>query len=447
MKATLKVKNFGPIKHAELDLRNVNVFIGPQASGKSTLAKLYSICSSPLKYFDEDIFDEFETQENIDKRIATKFSNELEKLNIKSFINAKSFFEFETEIHKVTLSEGGVKLERKITAEIINFGKLIEKKLIDEANVFVKKYYKKLMSFQIHVVIVKFESKHKNRDSKMINSLIEFNRKFVIDEESFTINELYSIYQGLLNIEKKLLLGTIYVPAERVIVPILKGAALNLQNNDVPIPKHILSFAAEYERSLKDLKEFDLSFLKEGYSFKSINGEDRFFYNKTESILLSESATGIQSLIPLLLPIFSFKDELPHAPAYIIEEPEMNLYPKAQYDLIKFLESKRIEGGLLDNAYSHLYTTHSPYILSSFNNMLYAHKKSILAENDKLKLKEIEEVMPKENWLNPDNFNAYTIIDGTAIQIFDRENGLIDDNVIDEVTDEMNNDFDQLLEL
>lgn len=36
----LTVKNFGPIREADLDLRKVTVLIGEQASGKSVLAKL-----------------------------------------------------------------------------------------------------------------------------------------------------------------------------------------------------------------------------------------------------------------------------------------------------------------------------------------------------------------------------------------------------------------------
>jgi len=39
----LIVKNFGPIKEAELELGKVTVFIGEQASGKSVLAKLVAI--------------------------------------------------------------------------------------------------------------------------------------------------------------------------------------------------------------------------------------------------------------------------------------------------------------------------------------------------------------------------------------------------------------------
>ena len=39
------IKNVGPIKNAEFDLNKINVFMGPQSSGKSTIAKIISYCS------------------------------------------------------------------------------------------------------------------------------------------------------------------------------------------------------------------------------------------------------------------------------------------------------------------------------------------------------------------------------------------------------------------
>ena len=39
------IKNVGPIKNVELDLNKINVFMGPQSSGKSTIAKIISYCS------------------------------------------------------------------------------------------------------------------------------------------------------------------------------------------------------------------------------------------------------------------------------------------------------------------------------------------------------------------------------------------------------------------
>ena len=41
----LHLENIGPISIVDIDLRRYNVFIGPQSSGKSTIAKLISFCS------------------------------------------------------------------------------------------------------------------------------------------------------------------------------------------------------------------------------------------------------------------------------------------------------------------------------------------------------------------------------------------------------------------
>ena len=41
----LIIRNVGPIKSVDIRLNKVNVFIGPQGSGKSTIAKIVSFCS------------------------------------------------------------------------------------------------------------------------------------------------------------------------------------------------------------------------------------------------------------------------------------------------------------------------------------------------------------------------------------------------------------------
>ena len=96
-----------------------------------------------------------------------------------------------------------------------------------------------------------------------------------------------------------------YIPAERNFINIIKNASLNLLNNNVPIPKHILSFGAELEKA--SIKEIDLGFLQKNLFYKSVNGEDRVFTNKEHSIKLTEAASGIQSVLPILLPILHKK--------------------------------------------------------------------------------------------------------------------------------------------
>ncbi len=66
MQSQLLVKNFGPINSVDLDLRNVNVFIGPQASGKSALAKIYTIFKAPRKFLKNIDTSSPENKKNIE---------------------------------------------------------------------------------------------------------------------------------------------------------------------------------------------------------------------------------------------------------------------------------------------------------------------------------------------------------------------------------------------
>ena len=42
--AQLIIKNIGPIKEINIELNKINVFIGPQSSGKSTISKILCHC-------------------------------------------------------------------------------------------------------------------------------------------------------------------------------------------------------------------------------------------------------------------------------------------------------------------------------------------------------------------------------------------------------------------
>ena len=90
-------------------------------------------------------------------------------------------------------------------------------------------------------------------------------------------------------------------------------------------------------------------------------------------------------------------------------------------------------------------TTHSPYILSSFNNLVQA---SILynSANTKNK-KKINQIIPKELHLNPNCLSAYAFIDGKADSIIDPETQLIYAEYLDSVSEDIGSEFSDLLDL
>ena len=90
--AHLIIRNIGPIKNAEFDLNKINVFMGPQSCGKSTIAKIISYCS----WFEKNMI------------LKTKSMNEfyqelIEFHNLEdSYFSANSYIEYITSCCHIT---------------------------------------------------------------------------------------------------------------------------------------------------------------------------------------------------------------------------------------------------------------------------------------------------------------------------------------------------------
>ncbi|MFP3592306.1 AAA family ATPase [Chryseobacterium sp. SIMBA_038] len=451
MKSKLIVKNFGPIESANLDLKSVNVFIGPQASGKSTLAKLYTICNSPKLYhnFNEGgktFFSITKNKEDLElfkEPSFNKFKEALEDYSIIDCLSSKTEILFESTTHKVEIKKNTISFIDKIDVSKIN--ESFEKKDFNNC----KEEFRKLckisdnfdFSYKFSIMWQRLSHAEKMSDnvSKLYNEFLStFDYDLDLKEE-----EILRVIDAINSTKRDYFFKSpLYIPAERVIVNLLKQAALSFQNLEIPIPKHLLNFASIYSNASFEIKEFDIGFLKEGIIYKNINGEDRIYFSKRKSIKLTESASGFQSIIPIILPIEYVKnrDKGYVNYSFVIEEPETNLFPRAQYDLLKLLESGRGDDfGKIDKGTMHFYTTHSPFFLSSLNNLLFAYIKG--NENEKKKFSNIDSIISSKSWINPKDFSAYQIINGKTKSIFNKNSGLIENNVIDQVSEDIMNDF------
>ncbi len=360
------------------------------------------------------------------------FLDALEEYNIAAFLNIDTEIIFESEVHKLSYIDQTINYYPKLKHEIDELSTKIEDfKKADFIDITVKNQIKKLENYQSinpkwHEISI--DNTHENKLDqflKVLDSAIELENYFSTQAPT-------------------------YIAAERSFINLVKDFSFNLLLNKVPIPKHILLLGAELERST--INEIDLAFLDTNLKYKNINGEGRIFVNEKTSIKLIEAASGIQSAVNILIPILSH-DKTSYQRSFVIEEPELNLFPKAQYTLIKLIESLRQEAYSYDRGAIHTYTTHSPYILSAFNNLLYASK----VWNEKGSpasagyVPEIEnklkEIIPPNANIQPNIFSAYQISGGGAETILNREIGLIIDNKIDDVSDEMGDDFDALTRL
>ena len=86
-------------------------------------------------------------------------------------------------------------------------------------------------------------------------------------------------------------------------------------------------------------------------------------------------------------------------------------------------------------------TTHSPYILTSTNILLYSQK----VENQHTKLNKI--VIPKNLRVSYENFAAYKVDNSEKVleSLLDEESHMINTNYIDEVSSITNSELDALI--
>ena len=91
MHRNIIIRDIGPIKEVELEMNTINVFMGPQSSGKSTIAKLLSFCMWTDKEvtLHQDIG--FINDEFIEKELFGFHK-------VRSYFNGTSYFKYESEI-------------------------------------------------------------------------------------------------------------------------------------------------------------------------------------------------------------------------------------------------------------------------------------------------------------------------------------------------------------
>jgi hypothetical protein len=129
--------------------------------------------------------------------------------------------------------------------------------------------------------------------------------------------------------------------------------------------------------------------------------------------------------------------------SFVIEEPECNLYPEKQVELLKFIISL-----VKSDNRTLTITTHSPYLLSAMNNYLYA---GTLVNKYGERIRDfVSKVLPESYQLMPGDCSVYSLgerINGDGRyckSLIDEETGMIDYNTLDGVSAMMTDEFDQL---
>ena len=374
---TIEIRNIGPIKEVpEITLNSVNVFMGPQSSGKSTIAKIISYCT----WVEKDVATGLSLKEYDG---TTHFKDELESFHkIKGYFRADSYIRYRSNVVDI-----------------------------------------------------------------------------VWENEAFRIT-------GWVNDLAYKLSKISYIPSERNMVILPEARRVELGNTNVR------SFLFDWFTACEKCSDLPILNLGVNYHYVEAKEEDHIRGGEGDSkydVLLSNASSGLQSLTPLLVMIeyltkwvyeektpsyehaqrekafLTLYKELPsdlltelsqqlyetHNSQFIIEEPEMNLFPETQRDLVYHLLNKCLEreGNRLT------ITTHSPYILYALNNCMMAG-----LVYDKMDEESKSRLKCGTSKISSSDVSIYEIQEGVVKRI-QKEDGLIQDNYFDQQMGKLMDDF------
>lgn len=411
----IKIENFGGLKDVDLEFKSINILIGPQASGKSVAIKLLYF----FKNFISELFSSIDKGENkrqLDKRQIEKFLLYFPKESW-----PRGSFNIEYCINNST-----VYIKRKGN-DPMHFGYSNDLvKIINKGRFYYREEQKKM------------EIEHKTNPYK-INRIA---RNKLNDCISRNISEI-AIYNQF------------FIPAGRSFFANIQSGIFSFLSDNRFLDPFLIAFGSFYEnfkriyldedfirRKKKD--DFDelISQIMKG-SYTREKDKDYLIHKDLRKVNLSNSSSGQQETLPLVVVLKTLTNlRMGGGGATIyIEEPEAHLFPIAQKRIVQLL-ARAFNN--IDSKFQIIVTTHSPYILSAFNNLMEAG--NIINEKPSLK-QSIIKIVPEEEIINPNNFIAYSIDQGAKEVLIDKTNKLISQNILDSVSDEISKEFGNLIEL
>lgn len=387
----LVIRHFGPIKEVDMDLRRVNIIIGPQSSGKSTILKIACFCD----WMERQI----ELTQNPDKYCDSNFFIE----NLIGFHKLEGYLQQETYI-----------------------------RYVNDA--------------------VSFDYSEKNKKCT-----------FKWDEAKRWKYKRTKIA---------------YIPAERNLVAAIPNWYQVNMNKD-----NILDFMKEWEFARKAfLKGEQILDLPVKYEYNAYNQGDRIKLENGKELDLTVASSGLQALTPLYVMLRYLTSEYykeahtnveqdmlrqnlhevvakecagltkgeqqniidtiltPHHTDLFVEEPEAHIFPSTQKSFVYSLV-EMLNGNVQHTCFL---ATHSPYILTAFNNIILAGETMAMSKE---KADKVSVIMPKRQTLCYDEVAAFEMSNGRNHSIMDEDFRLISADAIDAASQEISNDFDYLLNI
>lgn len=426
--AKLKVRNFGPIRdgltenNEWIEFKKVTLFIGEQATGKSTIAKLYA----GLCWIEKDLAKDEDYHNRVTDNLFK--SKVVEYFSLQEYLREDTFIEFTGSVYHFLFQNGILKASR-----------------FDEKTKLGGVFYPKIMYIPADRNFVSSMYGIENI-TNLSKPLLEFWDMFntasreIKDDIILPMNNIRMMFD---NVSKQVYIkGSDYsIQLTNSSSGIQSLAPLFLVSNylsdvtSLSSDKLSIEQIEYFRETLNDLKDEVVSTLS-----KYQNKQDSEFDVKNKVLEISKKL---------------YKYHYSHL-INIIEEPEQNLFPTSQqdtlYKLIEFITANKIDMLATSEL---ILTSHSPYLINYLTIAIKAHelkirldelieKKSPAAKNLKKKL---SEVISLNSTIDKNEVVIYSLKDGN-IEKLATYNGLpSDENMLNSLLSNSNDQFDKLLDI
>lgn len=417
LKNEISIQNFGPIKSAKIDLnKNFQIYIGAQASGKSTICKVVYFCEKIRDYTLDFLMNEQQFTENHRNEYMNNYFKYLTKQFMGCFGKTKHMnrftikHEFDNKEISIYLNKDGYvrfSFDNSLRGEIL---KLVE----EAADMYLDKFSREVVSIMDNIKAIAVMKKYLNEN-------------------------LISIFGNGNDI--------IYIPAGRSLLATMSEQLqdVSVDEMDLTMQEFILlirttknkfgnkipEMVRDYTKTVKG--QINNSALEQAYclirkilkaDYTSESDGEKIYFDEYHWVKLMYGSSGQQEVLWILM--LAFVVILEKKKAFIvIEEPEAHLFPIAQKDVISLVS-------LMVNSTGSrvIITTHSPYILTSTNILLYSEKV------EKGHLNNGHSVIPRNLRVAFKTFAAYKVgnFEESIESLMDEESHMIDTAYIDEVS-------------
>lgn len=422
----LTIDKLGPIEHCQLPIRQYTVLTGFQAAGKSTVAKAIYF----FRTLKDDIYQLIQQQEYSELIYELKYAPRQEDTKQRTL-----YGDFERFVRNKFLSTFGSSYS------------------MDKAMRLCYQY-----NDNVEITISLAESRN-----SLTPNLVWVNYPRCIRE--FLSNSWSANNREAMRRELDTLFDdpyeTVYIPAGRSVLTILGSQFNYLYSTMDDAQKRLLDACTRdyLERVMRLRPQFanGLEGLLEGNmvpkakqklyreiltlvekilkgKYTAADGEERIWVENNHYVKINFASSGQQEIVWILnLLVYYFLTEQPVF--FIIEEPESNLFPESQKLVVELISMIAGTGNAV------LLTTHSPYVLGTVNNLLYADTVG------KYSAQETAQVISRCKWIKSECCTAMFMENGRAKDCMDQELMQIDNSLLDQISHGINEEYDVLFDI